>query len=393
MIAPLQGYKVIELATMITGPLAGMMLGDLGAEVIKVERPGGDPFRHFEGSSFSPHFVAFNRNKRSVVLDLTETKDRDKLLALLVDADAFIENLRSGTLRRLGFTDASLRRRFPRLIHCSITGFGNNGPYRNRPAYDTIGQALSGIASLAVLPHEPRFTGTTISDNATGMYAAYAILAALLERGRTGRGRKIDINMLEVSVAFIQDAFMNLQMLGLRNDAFTRVSFSQVFVCRCRDGQLLALHLSSPAKFWLNLLKAIDRSELGKDERFATRERRIANYAALSDDLQKSFVLRTRQEWIERLTAVDVPVAPILKSDEVMADAQVRSLGCFRPMELPTGATVQAVQAPLLIDGQRLSTWRGPPLLGEKNAGQLSEAGFAARSPSDGGLSGLGHND
>src|SRR5450759_1612149 len=121
---------------MITGPLAGMMLGDLGAEVIKVERPGGDPFRHFEGSSFSPHFVAFNRNKSSIVLDLTQAKDRVELLALLANADVFIDNLRSGTLHGLGFTDAALRRRFPRLIHCSITGFGNDGPYRNRPAYD-----------------------------------------------------------------------------------------------------------------------------------------------------------------------------------------------------------------------------------------------------------------
>jgi crotonobetainyl-CoA:carnitine CoA-transferase CaiB-like acyl-CoA transferase len=365
MVAPLTGTRVVELGTMITAPLAGMMLGDLGAEVIKIEREGGDPFRSFNGTLYSPHFVAFNRNKRSVELDLQSAAGRDVLLALIADSDVLIDNFRPGVLARLRLTPDVLQACNPRLVHCSISGFGDSGPYSERPAYDTVGQALSGIASVAIDPEAPKFAGTTISDNVTGMYACYAIMAALIERQRTGQGRKIDVNMLESSVAFMPDAFMNLEMLGLCNGPFTRVAFSQSYVSRCRDGHLIAVHLSSQDKFWKGLLKALERPEIGADERFATREARVRNYAVLADVLQAEFAARDRDVWIRQLTENDVPFAPVQRVDEVMRDPQLAALGSFRELPLASGGTARAIQAPVLFDGERLSSWSSPPLLGQ----------------------------
>ena len=363
MAAPLAGTRVIELGTMITAPLAGMMLGDLGADVIKVERPGsGDPFRSFEGGSYSPHFVAFNRNKQSLVLDLQAEHDREKLFSLVRTSDVVIDNFRAGVLDRLGLSPERMREINSRIIQCSITGFGTVGPYKDRPAFDTVGQALSGIASLAIDPGAPKFTGTTISDNVTGMYACYAILAALIEREKTGRGRRVEVNMMEASVAFMPDAFVNLETHGIRNGPLTRVSFSQSYVVRCKDGKLLAIHLSSADKFWAALLRVVDDTRLA-DERFATRDDRIRQYELLVDLLQQSFERRDRGAWMQRLEAEDVAFAPVQQTDEVMADPQLHALGTFRRLELATGGSIRAIQAPVRFDGERLSAWRSPPLL------------------------------
>src|ERR1700678_1137447 len=180
----LEGVRVVELGTVITAPLTGMMLGDLGADVVKVERPEGDPFRRSHGNAYGPTFVAYNRNKRSIVLDLTTERDRQVLLELVDGGDVLLDNFRPMVLGKLGLAPEILRERNPRLIQCSITGFGSKGPYCERPAFDAVGLALSGVASLFVDPHEPEAFGPTISDNVTGMHACCAILAALVERGR-----------------------------------------------------------------------------------------------------------------------------------------------------------------------------------------------------------------
>ena len=179
----LKGVRVVELSTMITAPLAGMMLADLGAEVIKVEHPeGGDPFRSFRGGHYSPHFTAYNRGKRSIKLDLRKDEGRAVLLKLIGRADILLENYRAGVMERLGLATGTLSAANPKLIHCSITGFGATGPYSERPAYDSVGLALSGIASLFLDPQNPQANGPTIPDNVTGMYACYGVLGALDER-------------------------------------------------------------------------------------------------------------------------------------------------------------------------------------------------------------------
>ncbi len=238
----LKGVQVIELGTMITAPLAGMMLADLGAEVIKVEHPqGGDPFRSFRSGFYSPHFVAYNRGKRSIKLDLRNAAGAEVLHRLLAGADILIENYRAGVMERLGLGADALAATNARLIHCSITGFGASGPYSGRPAYDSVGLALSGIASLLLDPENPQACGPTIPDNATGMFACYGILGALYERERTGRGRRVEVNMLEAAISFIPDPFANYTQMGITNNPLTRVANSHSFAFRCADGKLLAI--------------------------------------------------------------------------------------------------------------------------------------------------------
>jgi len=362
---PLSGIRVIELGIMITAPLAGMMLGDLGADVIKVERPdGGDAFRSFRAGHISPHFTAFNRNKRSVIIDLQTPEGRDALSKLLADADVLIDNFRPGVMERLGFGPAAIAERFPRLVSCSISGFGETGPYKDRPAFDTVGQALSGILGLAADPEAPRMVGTTISDNVTGMYACYGVMAALFERMRTGKGRRITVNMLEASAAFMPDAFLNYTMMGLVNDPYMRVAISQCFALRCGDGKLVAVHLSSPDKFWQALCRAIGRSEWIGDDRFKDRTLRIANYKLLTEMLNEVFGTKSRDTWEPILTAHDLPFAPIHLTPDVLADPQVVALELFKMLDLPDGRSVPMVQAPLRMDGERLSAWAPAPAYG-----------------------------
>jgi formyl-CoA transferase len=373
----LEGVRVVELGTMITAPLAGMMLADLGAEVIKIEHPqGGDPFRSFRGGQYSPHFVAYNRGKRSMQLDLRNDTGREVLHRLLARTDILIENYRGGVMKRLGLGAEALALANAKLIHCSITGFGASGPYSGRPAYDSVGLALSGIASLFLDPENPQVCGPTIPDNATGMFACYGILGALYERERTGRGRRVEINMLEAAIAFIPDPFANHTQMAIRNDPLTRVASSHSFAFRCDDGKLLAIHLSSQPKFWEGLLSAIGRPELAHDDRFKTREARIENFLDLTHVLAKTFAAKPRTEWITLLEAEDVPFAPIHNIPEVIDDAQVKHLQTFRTLDHPTQGKIVTIRRPVRIDGGRDGTDLPAPTLGQHTDEVLLELGY-----------------
>jgi formyl-CoA transferase len=376
--AVLKGVKVVDLGTMITAPLAGMMLADLGADVTKVEHPqGGDPFRSFRGGLYSPHFVAYNRGKRSIRLDLRSDDGRAVLLKLLAKSDVLIENYRAGVMERLGLAPEVLQTTNPRLIHCSITGFGRDGPYSGRPAYDMVGQALSGIASLFLDPERPETAGPTIPDNATGMYAAYGILGALYDRERTGRGRRIDVNMMEASIAFMPDPFANYTRLAIDNDRLTRVSSSHSFAFRCADGKLLAVHLSSQPKFWEAFCSVLEHPELVEDARFKTRDLRIRNYRELTRVLGETVVTRPRAEWMTRLEAADVPFAPVQTIPEVIDDPQVKHLGTFYAEQHPTEGRNLGIHRPVLIDGARDKV-APAPTLGEHTDAVLTELGYQA---------------
>jgi formyl-CoA transferase len=370
----LEDIRVVELGTVITAPLAGMMLADLGADVIKVERPEGDPFRRSQGDAYGATFVAFNRNKRSIVLDLATEEGRADVLALIDSADVLLDNVRPPVLAKLGLAPEMLRARNPRLVHCSITGFGSAGPYRDRPAFDGVGQALSGIASLFVDPEDPRAFGCTISDNVTGMYACYAILGALVERARTGRGRRLEVNMLEASMAFIPDVFTNLTRLGVVSGPFTRVATSQSFAFRCGDGGLLAIHLSTREKFWQGLLTVLEAPELGADPRFTRHLDRVEHYHVLHEELARRFLGKERAVWLERLAAADVPAAPIWTVAEVLDDPQVQALGTVRTLHHPVEGEIRGIDSPILVDGRRpRERATAPPTLGEHTAEILGE--------------------
>jgi crotonobetainyl-CoA:carnitine CoA-transferase CaiB-like acyl-CoA transferase len=349
----LSGIRVVELTTMITGPLAGMMLADLGADVVKVEAPGGgDPFRSFRGGDHSPYFLAYNRNKRSIALNLRAPAGRQIFERLLHDADVLIENFRPGVLGRLGFPPERLRADYPRLILCSISGFGMDGPYADRPAYDAVAQAVSGVSSL-FLGDEAQITGPTIADNLTGLFACYGILGALVERERTGWARHVDTNMLDSTIAFTPDTFLQHTLLGVEPGPLMRVQASQSYAVRCGDGRLLSIHLSSQDKFWRACAEAFDRPDWIDDPRFDDRAKRVDNYRLLAGELNAAAGRAPRSHWIARLTERDVPNGPVQSLPEVIADPQVRHLGTFADVSHPTRGPYKTVRRPVRFDGSR----------------------------------------
>jgi crotonobetainyl-CoA:carnitine CoA-transferase CaiB-like acyl-CoA transferase len=376
----LEGILVVELGTMITAPLAGMMLADLGARVIKVEHPaGGDPFRHYRGDLYSPHFFAYNRNKESIQLDLRSENGRSALQELLRRADVVLDNYRPGVMARLGLGDDALEKINPALIRCSITGFGTQGPYRDRPAYDSVGIALSGLASLLLDPLKPTAIGPTIADNVAGMYACYGILGALVRRLKTGEASRVEVNMLEASIAFIPDAFSTFTMLGIAPGPQTRVATSQSYALACSDGRLIAVHLSSPDKFWKGLTIAMQRPELEQDDRFRTRDLRVANYDVLTRELADTFLQRPRDEWCRRLEKEDVPHAPIKSASEVLEDPQVAEMKTFYQIDHPELGRLTGIQRPVTIDGLRGPNAAPAPVLGEHTAAIRREFNLDSR--------------
>ena len=372
----LKGIKVVEATTMITGPLAGMMLADLGADVIKIENPsGGDPFRTFRGKDHSPHFLAYNRNKRSIALDIRSPQGKELFLKLVDRADVLIENFRPGVMDKLGLGREILLGRNPRLIYCAITGFGPTGPYKNRPAYDAVAQALAGSSSL-FFHGEPTITGPTISDNLTGMYAVSGITAALVERSVSGKGHSIDVNMLEATISFMPDPFLAHTMLGIKAEPLMRSRASQSYALRGADGKLFSIHMSSQEKFWKAMLTALQCDHLAGDARFSSRAGRVDNYLELARELQAATARQPRAYWMERLEANDVPHAPVNSLSEVMADPQVRHLGSFVEMTHPERGAYQAIRNPIYVDGSRQEQpLRLPPNFNAEGAQVMRELG------------------
>lgn len=366
MIPVLQGLKVIEQGTFITGPAAGMLLGDLGADVIKVEQPGtGDPFRAFKNGLYSPHYQTYNRNKRSITLDTKSAEDREVLDALIGEADVYIQNFRPGVAEKLGVGAERLRALNPKLIYCSISGFGATGPAAHRPAYDTVAQAASGFLNLLVNPENPRVVGPAIADSLTGFYAAYGVLGALFERSRTGTGRKVEVSMLEAMAHFNLDAFTHFFQVDEVMGPYSRPSVSQSYVLRCADDKWIALHMSSPEKFWRGLAVAIEQPHIFEDPRFATREARIDNQELLIELLGERFRTQPRDEWCRRLEREDVPNAPMYDTSEALEDPQAKHLQLMTSAEHPAMGLFRTVRSPVSFDGVRALEVRPPPVLGE----------------------------
>ncbi len=375
----LNGVRVLELGQIITAPLAGMMLADLGADVIKIENPdGGDPFRAFRGGAYSPHFTAYNRNKRSMTLNLRTAEGRQLALRLIEQADVLLENFRPDVLPRLGLDAATLERANPRLIHASITGFGGDGPYVERPAFDSVGVALSGMGSLFFDKDHADMRGPTIVDNVSGMYCCYGILGALIERARSGKGRRVEVNMLEAAIAFIPDPFANWHQLGLKQGPYSRTESSQSFVFACADDKLVAIHLSSQPKFWEGLLRAIELPQWADDPRYKTRPDRMTHYLVLREELAQVFRTRARAEWMARLADADVPFAPVNAISEVASDPQVEHLRTFYAIHHPQHGEQKSIHRPVRIDQRRGPTQRAAPTYGEHTAEVLAQLGIAA---------------
>ena len=378
MALPLANVRVLEMGTFITGPAAGMMLADLGATVIKIEQPvTGDPFRAFRGGLYAPHFQTWNRNKASITLDTRQPDDRAALDAQVATADVFIQNFRPGVAAKLGVDAARLQAINPGLVYCSISGFGSTGPDRDRPAFDTVAQAASGFLRLLLNPARPRVVGPAIADVMTGFYAAQGILAALHERHATGRGRLVETSMFEAMAHFNLDDFTHLlsdkQLMG----PFSRPHVSQSYVFECRDGAWLALHMSSPPKFWENLALAVDRPDMLALPAFASRDARIAHYEDVVAFLAPIFATRTRAEWTETLTRLEVPNAAVATAREVLDSPQAHALQLEISTPGPMGV-FRTIRSPLSFDGERSLHVTAPPLLGADNGAILGRPDAAA---------------
>ncbi|MGZ5792387.1 MAG: CaiB/BaiF CoA transferase family protein [Croceibacterium sp.] len=373
MAKPLKGIRVLDMGTFITGPAAAMLLADLGAEVIKVEQPGtGDPFRAFNGDLYSPHFQTYNRNKKSVELNTKDAGDLAKFDELVASADVFIQNFRPGVAERLKVDAARLQALNPRLVYADISGFGQDGPHKDRPAFDTVAQASAGFLRLLINPDHPRVVGPAIADAVTGFYAALGVMAALYEREKTGKGRHVETSMFEAMCHFNLDDFTHYLAVDQIMGPYSRPHVSQSYVFECADGGWIALHMSSPPKFWENLATAMGVPDMLQRPEFESRPARIKNYDKVIEFLAPIFKTQSRSYWDDRLAELEVPHSPILNSKEVLEGPLGQHHGILAEADSPRGK-FRTIRSPLHFDGEIEREITAPPELGADNEAYLGK--------------------
>jgi crotonobetainyl-CoA:carnitine CoA-transferase CaiB-like acyl-CoA transferase len=374
----LEGHTCIDVSGHVAGPYASSLLGDLGCDVIKVELPnGGDTHRgrnpKYEG--YGPSFQALNRNKKSLTLDLRQKKGAEVLRKLLATADIFLENFRPPTRARLGFDYDELAKLNSKLIHCSISGYGQGGPYRDKPGFDTIGQALSGMMSLVTDLDDPKVAGISFVDHAAGIFAAHGIMAALLARAKTGTGQFIDVSLLQVAIAFIESHVADYLNGG---EAVSRENFPKGRIYSLLDcaGKPFMVHLSGHNEAWEGLLKAAELENLIGEPRFATRKQRTDRHADIVNILREQFRKKPRDYWLPRLDANSIPNAPINTIHEVFDNPQVKHLDIPKPITHPTMGTSKLVGSPINMSATPPKFFRPAPLLGENTEEVLTKLGY-----------------
>ena len=324
------------------------------------------------------YFVTYNRNKRSITLNTKEAADLARFDELIREADVYIQNFRPGVAEHIGAGRERLQKINPRLIYCAISGFGPTGPYADRPSYDSVAQAVSGFLGLLINPGNPRVVGPALADALTGFYAAYGILGALHERHATGTGRQVEVSMMEAMTHFNLDAFTHLFSADEVVGPYSRPSVSQSYVLECADGLWIALHMSSPEKFWQGLATAIENPGLLQEERFCTRDKRIENHELLIAALGEHFARRTRADWCARLQHEDVPNSPVYDASEALEDPQAQHLQLLTEAHHPEMGRFRTVRSPVSFDGERALEVTAPPTLGEHNAQIRSALGLSA---------------
>src|SRR3989338_1347014 len=374
----LDGIRILEIASYVTGPFASMLLADLGAEVIKVEQPKqGDPFRGWGEKLYSGTFCSLNRNKKSVTLGLRRDEGRDIVLQLAARSDILIENFRPGTLEKRGVGYDAVRQLNTKIIYCSVSGFGQRGPYRDLPGYDTVGQAMSGLLSLCTDQEKPQGMGISFSDHLTGIYACYGILGALVHRMITGEGQRVETSLLRATLSFISENAARYFETGVVPRRAYRTKTAGVFAFVDKDGLPFVIHLSSPEKFWRGLLEAVGKKEWAEDERFRDRKGRTENYDLLTGLLQSIFNGGRREEWLQRLHAHDVPCAPLNTLGEVFDDPQVREYGFPIEVEHPRMGKMRLVGSGVDLSRTPPGIKMPPPTLGEHTGEVLSALGYS----------------
>lgn len=370
---PLAGLKVLEVAQFAAGPFPALLLADFGADVVKIEPPGGDGFRHWppqvaagDGEPYGINFAVLNRNKRSVVLDLKQSADRGRFLSLCAKADVLVENSRPGAMERLGLGFADVRGVQPAIVYCSVSGYGQTGPYARRGAFDVAVQAVSGCMSVTGEEEgPPAKCGVPVADFLAGVYAAFGIMVALQEARRTGRAKHVDCPMLGCLMQAASLQFGELWGTGSppkrlgsrhpRNAPYRAFEASdKPFVIAAGNDAL-----------WHKVCEVAGRPQLKQDPRFANVAQRAQNEPALAALLQPVFRQRKAEEWLSLFEVSGVPCAPVYDFAEVCEDAHVKATGILCPIELPGGGATLSIGNPLAMTDYTFQVSRNPPRLGE----------------------------
>jgi len=373
---PLEGVRVLEFGQIAAGPFAGSIMADLGADVVKVERPdGGDGMRSWpplsanaKGDVFSENFASLNRNKRSITANLKDVQDVERLKTLANACDIIIENFRPGVLTRLGLGYEALSADNPKLIYCSISGYGQTGPYASKGAFDVTVQGMSGVMSVTgEADGNPVKCGVPVGDFCAGLYAGYSVMAKLLQVRQTGKGGYIDCSMLGslIGVAALQTSeyFGSGNLPQALGSAHPRNAPYRAF--RASDDYFIVA--AGNDKLWSEVADAVGMPELATDERFKTQQLRAANQEVMLELLQPAFLEQTAAYWLAEMDRRGVPCSPINNYAEILADPHVEHLEMVRPLTLPNGVETRTTAFPVAIQDYQFQIYRKPPELGAHN--------------------------
>jgi len=382
MSGPLEGFRIVDVTSMVSGPLATMILADQGADVIKVENPrGGDHTRAVSNrrGGLSASFLNNNRNKRSVALNLKDSRGLDLLRLLVAEADVFIQNFRPGVAERMGIGEAAIREAAPDIVYVSICGFGERGPYSAKPVYDPLVQALSGLTTIQAGSDEerPRLVRTILPDKLTGFTAAQAITSALLARERTGQGQHIRLSMLDTIVSFLWSSDMGSQTFV--GDEFPQEKAQSFIDLIYETGDGFISVAVQSDKEWAGLTRALEKPEWLEDPRFRTPSLRDDNIDARLGMTQEILRTRSSAEWLERLEAEDVPSAPVLRRREVVGHPQIVANETLVETDHPQAGRLRQARPAPQFSATPPEHRRGAPLLGEHTREVLSELGLTER--------------
>ena len=375
MTAPLQGLRVVDLTSMVSGPYATQLLADQGADVVKVETPTGDLMRYAGPArgGMSAVFLTNNRGKRSVVLNLKKAEAMSILKALIATADALVQNFRPGAAERMGIGEDAVRAIKPNIVYASISGFGEAGPYASKRVYDPVIQALSGVMAVQGGASSPRYMRTILPDKLTAMTVAQAITAALLGRERTGQGDHVKVAMLDATVAWMwPDAMINHTLVGAGVSApLSMDAYDSAF--ETQDGHIVAFAASDDE--WHGLARALNRPKLTEDPRFKTLADRAAHFPELFDMLGAAFREHTSAEWLARLDAEQVPCAPVQSVEDLFTDAQIAANGLIVEHEHPEAGATRQPRPAARFHTHALDAGAPAPRLGEHTEEILGELG------------------
>lgn len=392
MAGPLAGVRVVDLTSMISGPVATMMLGDQGADVIKVEPPGGDLVRHLgpNRAGLTATFISSNRSKRSLAVDLKTAEGMRIVEALIATADVLVQNFRPGAAERMGLGEAAVRLIRPDIVYVSISGFGESGPYAHKRVYDPVIQALSGLAAIQRdgATGRPRMVRTIIPDKTTAVTAAQAITAALFARERSGEGQHVKIAMLDTMIAYLWPEGMTGYTFVGREVTASRSQLAQDLIFATTDGFITAGAVSDAE--WQGMCRALEREEWLEDSRFRTAQDRVVNVAERLALTAAVLATRGSAEWLARLDREGVPCAPVLERHEVFEHEQVKANGTIEVYEHPVAGRVRQPRPAARFDKTPSGMTRHAPVLGEHSREIVGELGFDADALARAGVVTLG---